>query len=379
MTALRVPFVDLGRQFAAHEKALTEIFVRVGRGGGYVMGPSVERFEAAAADYCGVKYALGVANGTDALMLILRALGIGPGDEVITAPNSFIASAGAIAAVGARPAFADVGEDLNLDPGVLEAAITPGTKAIMAVHLTGRPAEMNAINEIANAHGIKVIEDAAQAIGASYHGKRVGGLGLAAGFSLHPLKNLNVMGDGGLVTTDDDGLYETIKRERNHGLIDRDTAKNWGLNSRLDALQAEIALYKLARLDGWNDRFREIAERYRKGLSGVVQTPSDQPHEQAVYHNFVIYAEDRGRLMDYLAERGVETKVHYPVLLHLQPAAADLGYRAGDFPVAERLASRTMSLPIYPELEEQEIDHVISSIRSFYGVNSVFLRTETVS
>lgn len=367
MKTLRVPFVDLGRQFAAHEDALAEIFVRVGRSGGYVMGPSVERFEVAAAEYCGVKYALGVANGTDALILILRALEIGPGDEVITAPNSFVASAGAIAAVGAKPVFADIGEDLNLDPGALEASITPDTKAIMAVHLTGRPAEMNAINDIANAHGVKVIEDAAQAIGASYHGKRVGGLGLAAGFSLHPLKNLNVMGDGGLVTTDDGGLYETIKRERNHGLIDRDTVKNWGLNSRLDALQAEIALYKLARLDGWNDRFREIAGSYREGLSGVVQTPSDRPHERAVYHNFVVYAEDRDQLMGHLAERGVETKIHYPVLLHLQPAAADLGYRAGDFPTAEKLASQMMSLPIYPELEEQEIDHVIASIRSFYG------------
>jgi len=367
MKAVQVPFVDLGRQFRAHEEALTEIFVRVGRSGGYIMGEALERFERAAADYCGVEYALGVGNGTDAAVLVMRALGIGQGDEVITAPNSFIASAGAIAEVGATPRFADVREDLNLDPGSLEAAITPKTKAILPVHLTGRPAAMDEINGIASEHGLVVIEDAAQAIGARYDGRAAGSLGLAGAFSLPPLKNLNVMGDGGLITTDDRDLFDTVARMRNHGLIDRDTCAAWGVNSRLDALQAEIAYYKLGQIDAWNARFREIAGLYSEGLKDLVEAPADKAHEYAVYHNYVIMTDDRDRLMAFLAERGVETKIHYPVLLHLQPAASALGYEAGDFPVAERLVGRMMSLPIFPELEEHEIAHVIRSIRAFFG------------
>lgn len=367
MIVTSVPFVDLSRQFTALEADLTDIFRRVGRSGGYVMGDSLARFEAAVAAYCGVKHALGVANGTDALILILRALGIGAGDEVITAANSFIASAGAIIAVGATPVFADVGPDLNLDPASVEGAITAKTKAIMAVHLTGRPADMKALGALADQRGIELIEDAAQAIGATYFDKPVGSLGRAAGFSLHPLKNLHVMGDGGLVTTDDTALYQRIKQERNHGLVDRDTAESWGLNSRLDALHAEIALYKLAKLDGWNDRVRAIAARYRDGLSGLVETPDDQPGEHAVYHNFVVFADDRDALMAALAKKGVETKIHYPVLLPFQPCAANLGYQPGDFPVAEKLTARMVSLPIFPELTNEEVDTVIAALQNFYN------------
>jgi len=362
-----VPFIDLGRQFRSNEKAYSEIFQRVGRSGAYIMGESLVKFETEIASYCDVRHALGVANGTDALILILRALGIGQGDEVITATNSYIASAGSIAAVKAKPVFADVLNDLNLDPDSVAKQITPKTKAIMAVHLTGRPSDIDKLNEIIKGNDIVVIEDSAQAIGATYHGKKVGSLGIAASFSLHPLKNLNVIGDGGFISTNDTNLYEKIKLLRNHGLIDRDTCMEWGLNSRLDSLQAEIALYNLARIDDWNVRLRQIAARYRDGLSDVVTTPKDKDHEYAVYHNFVVYADNREELMSYLLEHGVETKIHYPILLHLQPASRDLNCKEGDFPMAEKLSKQMLSLPIYPDLRNSEVDYVINMIREFYN------------
>lgn len=364
--SIRVPFVALERQFAAHEAQLVEIFRAVGRSGAYVMGPPVAAFEAAAAKACGTQHAVALANGTDALILALRALDIGPGDEVITAPNSFIASAGAVAAVGATIRFADVGDDLNIDPDAVARAITGRTKAIMPVHLTGRPARMRELNAVAKARGLFVIEDAAQAIGAELEGRRVGSLGDIGCFSLHPLKNLHVCGDGGFVTTDDADLAARVRLLRNHGLRDRDHCVTWSINSRLDTLQAAIATYKLAHLDDWTRQFRAIAAAYREGLRDCVQVPVDRDGEVAVYHNFVVQADHRDELMTHLAARGIETKIHYPVLLHLQEAARGLGYKPGDFPVAERIARRMMSLPIYPELTPGEIDAVIDGVRSFY-------------
>jgi dTDP-4-amino-4,6-dideoxygalactose transaminase len=366
--SIKVPFVALGRQFEAYEPELIEIFRSVGRSGAYVHGPQVAEFEEAAAKACGVSHAVAVANGTDALILPLRSWGIGPGDEVITAPNSFIASAGAIAAVGAQIRFADIEEDLNISPAAIEKAITKKTKAIMPVHLTGRPARMDEINAIARAHNLFVIEDAAQAIGASLNGRPVGSLGHAAGFSLHPLKNLHVHGDGGFITTNDEKLAQHLRILRNHGLLDRDTCSEWALNSRLDSLHAAIGTFKFKHLDAWTRRFREIADRYREGLKDCVRVPVDRPGEVAVYHNFVVLADRRDELMAYLLARGVETKIHYPILLHLQPAARGLGYKEGDFPVAEATSKKQMSLPIYPELREDEIVCVIEAIRSFYGV-----------
>ncbi len=363
---IEVPFVDLGRQFAEHEDAYCNIFRKVGLSGSYVMGPSLETFEKKAAEFCETEYALGVANGTDALILAMRALGIGKGDEVITAPNSFIASAGGITSLGAVPVFADIQQDLNIDPEKIRASITGKTKAIVPVHLTGRPAEMDKINEIAKEYSLFVIEDAAQAIGARYKNRRVGSLGDVAAFSLHPLKNLNVMGDGGLVTTNNVEVYEKIKRDRNHGLIDRDNCLEWGLNSRLDALQAELANYKLNYIEKWNERFREIAAKYREALKDIVEVPCDKSHEYAVYHNFVIYSEERDSLMAFLLDKGIETKIHYPVLLHLQPAAKNLDCKKGDFPVAEKLSTMMMSLPIYPEITQREIDLVIAGVCSYF-------------
>jgi len=361
----QVPFVSLDRQYLDLRDELHEAFDRVGRSGMYIMGQELERFESEAAEFCGTRYALGVANGSDALFLILKALGVGAGDEVITCPNSFIASAWVIVAANAKPVFVDAADDYNIDPDLLERAITPRTRAMIPVHLTGRPARMDQINALAERHGLAVIEDAAQAIGARYGGRRVGSLGTAAGFSLHPLKNLGVYGDGGLVTTNDPALYERLSLLRNHGLRNRDECTVWGYNSRLDPLQAAFASLKLKRLDRWNARCRDIARRYRRGLEDVVAVPRDRPEEEPAYHNFIVRHAKRDQLMAHLTQRGVGTRVHYPIPIHLQDCARNLGYKQGDFPRAELQARTILSLPIYPELSDAEIDYVIESLCSF--------------
>lgn len=363
---VQVPFVSLDRQYLALRDELRAEFDRIGASGGYVLGETLERFEAEAAAYCEVPHALGVANGSDALFLILKALDIGSGDEVITCPNSFIATAWVIVAAGAKPVFVDVTEDYNIDPALLERAITPRTRAVIPVHLTGRPAQMDPVNDIARRKGIAVIEDAAQAIGARYKGRRVGSLGIAAGFSLHPIKNLGAMGDGGFVTTGDRAIYERISKLRNHGLRNRDECDLWGYNSRLDPLQAGVASIKLKRLDVWNRRCREIAAQYRSGLSDLVWVPRDRDHEEAVYHTFIIQLDERDRLIEHLSRHGIGSRIHYPIPIHLQRCADSLGYGRGSFPVTEKLAQRILSLPIYPELTPGEIEHVIASVRSFF-------------
>jgi dTDP-4-amino-4,6-dideoxygalactose transaminase len=363
---ITVPFVDLARQFTNIEAELTAGFLSVGRSGGYIMGPRLESFEQKMAEYLGVKHVLGVADGSDALFLIMKALGIGKGDQVITAPNSFIASAWTIVAADATPVFVDVDDDLNMDPSLIEAAITPATKAIMPVHLAGRPAQMNQINAIAEKHGLYVIEDAAQAIGASYHGKKIGTLSTAAGFSLHPLKNLGVYGDGGLITTNDDTLNTKLRKLRNHGLINRDECEIWGYNSRLDPMQAVFGEIKLKYLDRWNDRCRQIAATYQAKITRELLLPVDKENEVCVYHNFVVRTERRDELMGYLKEHGVDTRVHYPIPIHQQAAAAGLGYKTGDFPKTELFAKTMISLPIFPELTDEEVEHIIASINSFF-------------
>lgn len=362
-----VPFVDLSRQFRALEKELTEAFLEVGRSGIYIMGERLESFEKKMAAYLGVRHVLGVADGSSALFLIFKSLGIGAGDEVITAPNSFIATAWTIAATGAKPVFVDVLEDMNIDPDQIEKKITSRTKAIVPVHLAGRPAAMDAILKIAERHRVAVVEDAAQAIGASYRGKKVGGFGKAAGFSLHPLKNLGVYGDGGMITTNDDGLAATLRKLRNHGLINRDECEFWGFNSRLDPLQAAFAEIKLTKLDHWNERCREIAGIYRKGITQAVKHPVDQADEICVYHNYVLQTEKRDALREYLKQHGVDTRIHYPIPIHLQKAAKDLGLKEGDFPVTERLAKTMVSLPIFPELTDPEVTQVVESVNRFFN------------
>lgn len=366
MAEMTIPFVNLGRQFRSLEKEFEEVFLDIGRSGTYIMGEHLENFENDAAAFCNVKHCIGVGNGSDALFLVLKAMGIGPGDEVITAANSFIATVWVIVATGAKPVLVDVGEDFNIDPDCMEAALTFKTKAVIPVHLTGRPAAMDEVNAIALSKNLIVLEDAAQAIGAKYKGRPVGSLGDAAGFSLHPLKNLGVYGDGGLITTNDSELDRALRKLRNHGLRNRDECEVWGFNSRLDAMQAAFASIKLKRLNGWNSRCLEIAEFYRNALKNIVQVPVDKPFEHCVYHNFVVCTDRRDKLMSYMSLRGVDTRVHYPIPIHLQEAALSLGYGLGDFPNAEKFAKSMISLPIYPELTNDEVDYVVSVIQSFF-------------
>jgi dTDP-4-amino-4,6-dideoxygalactose transaminase len=366
MTAMKVPFIDLGRQYKALREEILRTIDMAMASGQYILGPEVEAFEKEAAAFCGTKHAVGVANGSDSLWLSMKCLGIGPGDEVITAPNSFIASAWSIAALGATPAFSDVDETLNLDPAKLEQAITPRTKAIMPVHLTGRIADMEAISAIAKRHKLHIIEDAAQAIGAARHGKRAGTFGLVGSFSLHPLKNLAAFGDGGLVTTDDDAIAAQLRLLRNHGLKTRDESVIWGYNSRLDAVQAAVLRIKLRHLADWNKANRALAERYHKALARVVKVPVSGPGEEQIYHRYVIQTDRRDALQAFLAARGIDTKVNYPTPIHLQEVCAGLGHRKGSFPVAEKLADRILSLPLYPEFTHPEQDAVIDGITAFF-------------
>lgn len=361
---MQIPFVNLAKQFSSIENELVQNFIDIGRSGGYIMGEVLETFEKNAATFLEVKHVLGVADGSDALFLIMHALGIGEGDEVITAPNSFIASAWTIVSTGAKPVFVDVDQDLNINPKLIELAINEKTKAIMPVHLAGRPAKMDEINAIAKKYNLFVIEDSAQAIGARYKGKRVGGLSNAAGFSLHPLKNLGIYGDGGLIATNDDILYEKLKKLRNHGLINRDECEVWGYNSRLDTIQAAFANTKLKYLEKWNARCHEIATIYKNNLIGI-ETPVDQEWEYCVYHNFVIKTINRDLMMQYLKDNGVDTRVHYPIPIHLQNAAKELGYKIGDFPNTEIFSKTMISLPIYPELTDEEVYYVVEKVNSF--------------
>jgi dTDP-4-amino-4,6-dideoxygalactose transaminase len=364
---VKIPYVDVAGQHAGLRAELHEALDRVLDHGHFVLGEQVEEFERQFAELCHSPLAIAMNSGTDALILCLRALGVGPGDEVITAPNSFVASAGCIALVGARPVFVDVREDYNLDPSLLEKSITPRTRAVIPVHLTGRPADMDPIMEIARKHKLWVIEDAAQAVAAEYKGSRVGSFGDAGCFSLHPLKTLNACGDGGMVVTRNSELAEKLRLLRNLGLQTRENAVLWSSNSRLDTLQAAMLLVKLKYLDQWTRRRRAIAHFYQEKLRGLagVQTPVDAPHEYAVYHTFIIQAARRDALKQHLATQGIGSAVHYAVPIHLQQAAKDLGYRRGDFPVTERQAARILSLPVYPELSEENLETVADAIRVF--------------
>jgi len=362
---MKVPFVNLGLQFKNVQDEITEKFIELSSNGTYVLGTEVAEFEEQFAEYCGTSYAVGVGNGSDALIFSLLALGIGSGDEVITAPNSFIASASAIASVGARPVFVDVSYDYNIDPQQIESAITSRTKALMPVHLTGRVADMEAILEISRQHKIPIIEDAAQAVGATYKGKKAGSFGTTGCFSLHPLKNLHVHGDGGIVTMNDKSIYEYIQKIRNHGLRNREECEFWGYNSRLDSIQAAIANIKLNYLDGWNARYRKIAHLYSEAFASYLNVPKDKEYEKPIYHRYIIEHPERDTLGKYLANKGIETKVNYPIPLHMHEASKYLGYKYGDFPIAEQLSKTILSLPIYAELRTDQVEYVIDCVKSF--------------
>lgn len=364
-----VSYVDLGAQHAPLKGEILDAVSSLLDKGDFILGEAVKSFEEDIAAYCGTRYAIGVNSGTDALFLALKAWGVGPGDEVITAPNSFLASASVIVAVGAKPVFVDVADDMNIDPERIESAITSKTKAIIPVHLSGRPAKMDPINDIARKHGLKVVEDAAQSIAATYKGQKTGALGDAGAFSLHPLKTLNACGDGGVLTTDDEDLYTMMLQLRNIGMKNRNEFDVWGYNSRLDSIQAAILRIKLKHLDEWTAVRRGHAKRYQEKLNQSIWIPKDGEGEQGAYHTFVIRIQKRDALMDYLKEHGVDSKIHYPIAIHLQSASKQFGYKRGDFPNTEKFVNEIISLPIHQDLTMDDIDYVSRIVNQFVERN----------
>lgn len=363
---LTVPYTGLSEEATILKNDYLAAFEKVLLSGRYIMGPELSAFEQEFSEYCQSPFAVGVATGTDALSLVLRSLGLQDGDEVITAPNSFIASASSVALAGAKPVFVDIGIDGNMDPERLEKSITPRTKVIMPVHLTGRPAQMPAILEIAKKHDLFVLEDAAQALGACLKGKRVGSWGDAACFSLHPLKNLRAIGDGGIITTKHQWLYDHLKQARNHGLINREQCDFWSYNSRLDELQAALLRVQFPHLESQTEKRRQLALRYNDLLRPHVTVPDEGPGEYCVYQTYVILVEYRDELKKYLNDNGVEALIHYTTPIHMQPAANYLGYAPDDFPMTMQHVSRILSLPIYPGLTQAQQDHVVTLISNFF-------------
>jgi dTDP-4-amino-4,6-dideoxygalactose transaminase len=362
-----VPFLNFPAQFAEERDELTGAMLRVFEKGDFVGGAEIEAFERDVQAYTGVAHCIALNSGTDALLYGLSCLGIGRGDEVITPSNSFVASTAAIVHVGATPVFADVLDDQMIDPAAVEAAITPRTKAIMPVHLTGRVADMDALRAVAAKHKLAIIEDAAQAFGSKFGGAYAGTLGNVGAFSAHPLKNLNAGGDSGFVLTSDAAIAEKIRGLRNHGFVDRDTAMQFGFVSRMDTLQAAILRVRLPRVAGVVARRRANAALYDAQLDrSRVFVPIDARAMLNTYHLYVIQVDDRDALQAHLAARGVQTKIHYPVPIHLQPAAEKLGYKRGSLPMTERQADRILSIPINQFLGPDDIAYVATTIDEFY-------------
>jgi dTDP-4-amino-4,6-dideoxygalactose transaminase len=361
---MNVPFVDLHAQYLTIQSDIDAAIARTIAHSAFIGGQEVRDFEAEFAKYCETKACVGVANGTDALHLTLQALGIGPGDEVITVAHTFIATAEAICLTGARPVFVDIRKDTMLmDPDALEAAVTPRTRAIIPVHLYGQACDMDRIMDVANRHGLKVIEDAAQAHGARWRGRRAGSIGDAACFSFFPGKNLGAYGDAGAVVSHDENLIHRIRMLANHGRTDKYIHELEGSNSRLDGLHAAILRIKLPHLDTWNAARQGHSAQYAETLSNsAVTLPVVDPGAQPVWHLFVVKVSERNILQKSLRERGIATGIHYPVPLHLQPAYRRLGIPAGALPVTEWAASHVLSLPMYPELTPQQIDTVSQAV-----------------
>ncbi len=366
---MHIPFLDLKNQPAELRNEIQSAMNQVLADCNFILGKPVAEFEEAFAAYCECNYGIGVASGLDALKLILRAMDIGPGDEVITVSHTFIATALAISSVGATPVLVEVYPvTYTMDPTAFEAAITGKTKAVMPVHLYGQTADMGPILEIARRHGLKVIEDACQSHGARCNGRRAGSLGDAAAFSFYPGKNLGAYGDGGAVTTSDAVLAERIRAMRNYGSIRKYYHDTLGENSRLDTLQAAVLGVKLKALDEGNAARRAAAARYTEQLAGIgdLITPAVRKDSEHVFHLYVIQTGRRDDLQRYLLEQGVECLIHYPVPVHLQKAYASNDWKAGNFPLSEKLAGQILSLPIFPRITEEQIKYVCNSIRAFY-------------
>ncbi|MFO7633370.1 MAG: DegT/DnrJ/EryC1/StrS family aminotransferase [Caldilinea sp.] len=366
-----VPLVDLSVQYETIRSEIDAAIQSVITRSAFIMGPDVREFEKHFAEYCTANSAIGVASGTAALELTLRAYNVGAGDEVITSAHTFIATAEAISAVGASPVFVEIDPfTYNLDPDAVVAAVTPATRAIMPVHIYGQPADMDRIMAIAETHDLIVIEDAAQAHGARWNGRRVGAIGHAGCFSFYPGKNLGAYGDAGAVTTNDTGVAELVGLLRNHGRHSKYLHDIKGFGERIDTLQAAILLVKLHHLEAWTAARQRLAARYHEllaDLAGELVLPFVHSAAEPVWHLYVIRTKQRDALLDHLNRNGIGAGIHYPTPLHLQPAYADLGYGRGDLPITEQVADTCLSLPIFPEMTGAQQESVVTTIRAFFG------------
>jgi len=365
-----IPVASPLAQARSHRVAIDAALARVLDSGAYVLGEEVESFEREFAAYCEVAHGVGVGSGTDALVLALKALGIGGGDEVITVSHTALATAAAIIAAGAAPVLADIDSSYTIDPARLKAAVGPRTKAVIAVHLYGQPADLAAIAAIAGQHGLKLIEDCAQAAGARWCGRKVGGIGDVGCFSFYPTKNLGAVGDGGMVVTSDAALAARLRRLRQYGWNEQRQTEEPGLNTRLDPMQAAILRAKLPSLDAGNARRRSIAGMYAEGLAGLpLALPAPNPGTEHVFHLYVTAADDRDALIRHLGGEGVGAAVHYPVPVHRHRGYAERAVVPKEgLPVTERLAGRIVSLPMFPELSDEDVGRVIAAVRGFYGM-----------
>ncbi len=364
---MKVRYSPLAQQYADPGLIFEELRQLV-RSGDFTLGIPVSEFEAMFAEMLGVKHAIGVGSGTDAIKLPLKALGLGPGDEVVTCANTFWATVGAINEVGARPAFIDCDDSFCMDVDQLEAAITPRTKAIIPVHLTGDATDMPRVMEIAHRHGLPVVEDGCQSLMGEFDGKRIGSFGVASGFSMHPLKIINVWGDAGIIVTNDDDMNRKVRLLRNHGLRSRDEMEILGYNTRLDSVQAVVGKYIVPQTPSIVKQRAINATRYDAGFAGVqgVRVPPRNPRVKHVYLLYILFVERRDELLKYCIEQGIEAKVHYPIPLYLQDALKFLGYQPGAFPVTDRHARECITFPVDQHLFTDEIDYVIETVRNFY-------------
>ena len=373
---MNVSFVDLGLEYRSIKDEIDSAIDKVLSRSDFVMGDATEAIESSFAAYCEAAYGIGVDSGYSALELIIRACNIGPGDEVITAANTFIATALAISSCGAKPVLVDIDPiTYNMNPKKIEAAITPATRAIIPVHLYGQPADMDPILRIANEHRLIVIEDACQAHGAMYKGRRVGSIGDAAAFSFYPTKNLGAYGDGGMVVTSDTCISEQVRLLRNLGQTQKYHHHIKGYNHRLDTLQAAVLTAKLPYLDDSNRSRQQAAELYNRLLGEHVDVPIELNYVDHVYHLYVIQVENRESLQAHLKEAGIATAIHYPIPIHLQPAYEELGYKQGSFPVTEKFASRILSLPMFPGITSKAIEHTAQEVIRFLEKEPVKILT----
>ncbi len=366
---MKVSLLDLKAEYAELREEILPALDRVCQNASYVLGEEVEAFEREFADFCGTRHCVALSSGTAALHVGLLALGVQADDEVITTPNTFLATAEAITYCGATPVFVDIDPaTANLNVHRIERAITPRTRAILPVHLYGRPVDMDPLREVAARHDLRILEDAAQAHGMRYRGRHAGALGHAGIFSFYPTKNLAACGEGGALTTDDDRVAKFARAARNHGQTARYEHEFPGFNYRMHGFQGAVLRIKLHRLYAWTKRRQEIAREYRRLLAGArIEMPVDDPRDECAYHQFVIYADNRNALAARLAQRGIETVIHYPRPVHLQPAYSSLGLPPGTFPQAERACDRALSLPMHPRLTQEQIEFVAASVREVVG------------